>query len=109
MDTDKHGFDPPSAFRLQTSRFQPLAFQRAGVKTVVLFFEKGAPTRKTWFYQFDPGRNLGKSNPLNSLSPRPRLQRRIVTVFAKRSHLSLARTRSGPPGFAERGILLITR
>ena len=40
-------------------------FQGAGVKTVVLFFEKGAPTRKTWFYQLGPGRNLGKTNPLN--------------------------------------------
>ena len=37
----------------------------AGVKTVVLFFEKGAPTRKTWFYQLDPGRSLGKTDPLN--------------------------------------------
>jgi type I restriction enzyme M protein len=40
-------------------------FPGAGVKTVVLFFEKGAPTRKVWFYQLDPGRNLGKTNPLN--------------------------------------------
>lgn len=40
-------------------------FQGAGVKTVVLFFEKGAPTRTVWFYQLDPGRNLGKTNPLN--------------------------------------------
>jgi len=40
-------------------------FQGAGVKTVVLFFEKGAPTRNIWFYQLDPGRNLGKTNPLN--------------------------------------------
>ena len=40
-------------------------FQGAGVKTVVLFFEKGAPTRKIWYYQLDPGRNLGKTNPLN--------------------------------------------
>lgn len=40
-------------------------FQGAGVKTVVLFFEKGAPSRKVWFYQLDPGRNLGKTNPLN--------------------------------------------
>ncbi len=40
-------------------------FQGAGVKTVVLFFEKGKPTRKVWFYQLDPGRNLGKTNPLN--------------------------------------------
>jgi len=34
-------------------------FQGAGVKTVVLFFEKGAPTRKTWYYQPEPGRNMG--------------------------------------------------
>lgn len=40
-------------------------FQGAGVKTVVLFFEKGAPTRKVWFYKLDPGRNMGKTNPLN--------------------------------------------
>jgi len=40
-------------------------FQGAGVKTVVLFFEKGAPTRRVWYYQLDPGRNLGKTNPLN--------------------------------------------
>jgi type I restriction enzyme M protein len=40
-------------------------FQGAGVKTVVLFFEKGAPTRQIWYYQLGPGRNLGKTNPLN--------------------------------------------
>jgi len=40
-------------------------FQGAGVKTVVLFFEKGAPTRKIWFYQLTPGRSLGKTSPLN--------------------------------------------
>ncbi len=40
-------------------------FQGAGVKTVVLFFEKGAPTRNTWFYALAPGRNMGKTNPLN--------------------------------------------
>ena len=48
-------------------------FQGAGVKTVVLFFEKGAPTLrpgsgqagKIWYYQLDPGRSLGKTNPLN--------------------------------------------
>jgi type I restriction enzyme M protein len=40
-------------------------FQGSGVKTVVLFFDKGAPTRKIWYYQLDPGRNLGKTNPLN--------------------------------------------
>jgi type I restriction enzyme M protein len=40
-------------------------FQGAGVKTVVLFFEKGAPTKRIWYYQLDPGRNMGKTNPLN--------------------------------------------
>jgi type I restriction enzyme M protein len=40
-------------------------FQGAGVKTVVLFFEKGSKTRKVWFYQLNPGRNMGKTNPLN--------------------------------------------
>jgi type I restriction enzyme M protein len=40
-------------------------FQGAGVKTVVLFFEKGTRTRKIWCYQLDPGRSLGKTNPLN--------------------------------------------
>ncbi|MDD2364826.1 MAG: N-6 DNA methylase [Desulfuromonadaceae bacterium] len=40
-------------------------FQGAGVKTVVLFFDKGSPTRKVWYYSLDPGRNMGKTNPLN--------------------------------------------
>jgi type I restriction enzyme M protein len=40
-------------------------FQGAGVKTVVLFFDKGTPTKKIWYYQLDPGRSLGKTNPLN--------------------------------------------
>lgn len=64
-------------------------FIGAGIKTVVLFFEKGGvpfdfaqgtgmplfsegkslteglPTQKIWYYQLDPGRNLGKTNPLN--------------------------------------------
>jgi type I restriction enzyme M protein len=40
-------------------------FQGAGVKTVVLFFEKGAPTHKIWYYQLDPGRSMGKTNALN--------------------------------------------
>ncbi|KAA3613982.1 MAG: SAM-dependent DNA methyltransferase [Calditrichaeota bacterium] len=48
-------------------------FTGAGVKTVVLFFEKGAPTlrpgsgqaQKIWFYQLNLDRNLGKTNPLN--------------------------------------------
>ena len=40
-------------------------FTGAGVKTVVLFFEKGAPTKKVWFYQLNLDRNLGKTKPLN--------------------------------------------
>lgn len=40
-------------------------FQGAGVKTVVLFFDKGTPTKNIWYYQLNPGRNLGKTNALN--------------------------------------------
>jgi len=40
-------------------------FTGAGVKTVVLFFEKGAPTKKVWFYSLNLERNLGKTYPLN--------------------------------------------
>lgn len=40
-------------------------FTGAGVKTVVLFFNKGEATKKTWFYQLNLARNLGKTNPLN--------------------------------------------
>ena len=41
------------------------SFIGTGVKTVVLFFEKGKPTEKIWYYQLDVGRNMGKTNPLN--------------------------------------------
>lgn len=40
-------------------------FTGAGVKTVVLFFQKGEPTKSIWYYQLNPGRNMGKTNPLN--------------------------------------------
>ena len=40
-------------------------FTGAGVKTVVLFFEKGKATQKVWFYQLNLDRNLGKTNPLS--------------------------------------------
>jgi type I restriction enzyme M protein len=40
-------------------------FTGAGVKTVVLFFEKGKATQQVWFYQLNLDRNLGKMNPLN--------------------------------------------
>jgi type I restriction enzyme M protein len=59
-------------------------FQGAGVKTVVLFFDKGAPTRKIWFYKFDAGRNMGKTNALNDgdLEEFVKLQ----TEFAERAN-----------------------
>lgn len=40
-------------------------FAGAGVKTVVLFFDKGSSTKKIWFYQLNLDRNLGKTNALN--------------------------------------------
>ena len=40
-------------------------FTGAGVKTVVLFFTKGEPTRKIWYYQLNLGRTLGKTTPLS--------------------------------------------
>jgi type I restriction enzyme M protein len=40
-------------------------FLGAGVKTVVLFFERGRKSRDIWYYQLNPGRNMGKTNPLN--------------------------------------------
>lgn len=40
-------------------------FLGAGVRTVVLFFDKGKTTKNIWYYQLDPGRSLGKTNPLN--------------------------------------------
>jgi len=39
-------------------------FTGAGVKTVILFFEKGKPTQRVWFYQLNLDRNLGKTNSL---------------------------------------------
>ncbi len=41
------------------------AFLGTGVKTVVLFFEKGKPTKKLWYYQLNVGRSMGKTNSLN--------------------------------------------
>jgi type I restriction enzyme M protein len=40
-------------------------FTGTGVKTVVLFFEKGQPTKNVWYYQLNLSRNLGKTNSLN--------------------------------------------
>jgi type I restriction enzyme M protein len=43
----------------------PAGVFQAGVKTVILFFKKGSPTKKIWYYQLNLDRNLGKTNPLN--------------------------------------------
>ena len=40
-------------------------FSGAGVKTIVLFFDKGKSTRDVWYYQLNLDRNLGKTNPLS--------------------------------------------
>lgn len=37
-------------------------FTGTGVKTVVLFFRKGEPTRKVWYYQLD--KHFTKTHPL---------------------------------------------
>ncbi len=42
-------------------------FAGAGVKTVILFFEKGKATKKVWYYQLNLGRNLGKGKPLSEM------------------------------------------
>ena len=42
----------------------PSGVFQAGVRTVVLFFTKGAPTKKIWYYQVNLGRTLGKTSPL---------------------------------------------
>ena len=41
------------------------AFVGTGVQTVILFFEKGKPTKDIWYYQLNLERNLGKTNSLN--------------------------------------------
>ena len=42
------------------------AFTGAGVKTVILFFDKGKATQKIWYYELNLDRKLGKTNPLNA-------------------------------------------
>jgi type I restriction enzyme M protein len=41
------------------------SFPGAGVKTVVLFFDKGSPTKEIQYYQLNLDRNIGKGQPLN--------------------------------------------
>lgn len=44
--------------------FPQTPFTGTGVKTVVLFFTKGKPTERVWYYQMDPQRKFGKTTPL---------------------------------------------
>ncbi|WP_296384862.1 N-6 DNA methylase [Winogradskyella sp.] len=64
-------------------------FTGAGVKTVVLFFQKGEPTKKIWYYQLDPGRNMGKTNPLNDkdMEEFVELQKYVTSSAVERSRL----------------------
>ena len=54
-----------SECNLHTVLDLPQGVFQAGVKTIVLFFKKGEPTRKVWFYQLNLDRTLGKTDPLN--------------------------------------------
>ena len=45
--------------------FSPRSAPALRVKTVVLFFDKGEPSGRILYYPLDPGRTLGKTNPLN--------------------------------------------
>ncbi|AFU70513.1 type I restriction-modification system, DNA-methyltransferase subunit M HsdM [Psychroflexus torquis ATCC 700755] len=56
-------------------------FTGAGVKTVVLFFQKGEPTKKIWYYQLDAGRNMGKTNPLNDED-----MAEFITIYKEKSN-----------------------
>lgn len=40
-------------------------FAGTPVKTIVLFFTKGEPTRSIWYYSVTTEKNLGKTNPLS--------------------------------------------
>ena len=83
-------------------------FIGAGVKTVVLFFEKAQPfdsvqgmplfargnsltegmaTRKIWYYQLDPGRNMGKTNSLNDEDLREFVELQATFVESEKSWL----------------------
>lgn len=55
-------------------------FTGAGVKTVILFFDKGVSTKKIWYYQLNLDRNLGKTNPLgeNDLAEFVELQKTLA-------------------------------
>ncbi len=60
-------------------------FQGAGVKTIVLFFEKATSTQKIWYYQLNLARNLGKTNPLNEEDLSEFLQMQRTAADSKNS------------------------
>ena len=60
-------------------------FQGAGVKTIVLFFTKGKETKSTWYYQLDPGRSLGKTNPLNDNDLSEFLELAVLSAESEKS------------------------
>ncbi|MBV6512294.1 MAG: putative type I restriction enzymeP M protein [Ignavibacteriaceae bacterium] len=62
-------------------------FLGAGVKTVVLFFTKGEPTKKIWYYQLDPGRNMGKTNSLGDADMQEFLKLQKTKAESERSWL----------------------
>jgi type I restriction enzyme M protein len=83
-------------------------FIGAGVKTVVLFFEKAEPldaiqttpifnqgksineqmaTKKIWYYQLNPGRNMGKTNSLNDDDLREFVELQATFAVSEKSWL----------------------
>lgn len=65
-------------------------FVSTGVQTVVLFFMKGEKTKSTWYYQLNPGRNMGKTNPLNDADLKEFIKlQKIKTETEKSWNLSI--------------------
>ncbi|MBL7131665.1 MAG: N-6 DNA methylase [Candidatus Omnitrophica bacterium] len=60
-------------------------FSGTGQKTVILFFEKGSPTRKIWFYELNLDRNLGRTNALNEGDLAEFIELQKVKVDSKNS------------------------
>ena len=62
-------------------------FTGAGVKTVILFFEKGSPTKNIWFYQLNLDRNLGKTKSLTERDLDEFVELQKTTASTKNSWL----------------------
>ena len=60
-------------------------FTGAGVKTVVLFFEKGSKTKKTWLYKLNPNKNFGKTNPLKDKNLEDFITKQKTKVISENS------------------------